>query len=60
MARAATTLTKDKVGTRYVAVAIRTLVDPANPKDVEEVTDPGRNQDQPAGNGQFEARAGTR
>lgn len=31
------TLTKDKVGTRYVAVAIRTLVDPANPKDVEEV-----------------------
>ncbi|MDN3273583.1 DUF1254 domain-containing protein [Frankia sp. RB7] len=31
------TLSKDKVGTRYVAVAIRTLVDPANPKDVEEV-----------------------
>jgi len=31
------TLTKDEVGTRYVAVAIRTLVDPANPKDVEEV-----------------------
>ncbi len=31
------TLTRDKIGTRYVAVAIRTLVDPANPKDVEEV-----------------------
>jgi hypothetical protein len=31
------TLTKDKVGTRYVAVAIRTLVDPANPKDIEQV-----------------------
>jgi hypothetical protein len=31
------TLTKDEVGTRYVAVAIRTLVDPANPKDVEQV-----------------------
>jgi hypothetical protein len=30
-------LTKDKVGTRYVAVAIRTLVDPADPKDIEEV-----------------------
>jgi hypothetical protein len=31
------TLSKDKVGTRYVLAAIRTLVDPANPKDVEEV-----------------------
>ncbi len=31
------TLTKEKVGTRYVAVAIRTLVDPANPKDLEQV-----------------------
>ena len=31
------TLTKEKVGTRYVAVAIRTLVDPADPKDVEQV-----------------------
>jgi hypothetical protein len=31
------TLTKDKVGTRYVAVAIRTLVDPAVPKDIEQV-----------------------
>jgi hypothetical protein len=30
-------LTGDKVGTRYVAVAIRTLVDPANPKDIDQV-----------------------
>jgi hypothetical protein len=30
-------LTKDQVGTRYVAVAIRTLVDPADPKDIEQV-----------------------
>jgi hypothetical protein len=31
------TLSKDKVGTRYVVAAIRTLVDPADPKDVEQV-----------------------
>jgi len=31
------TLTKDKVGTRYVAVAIRTLVDPVDPRDIEQV-----------------------
>ena len=31
------TLTKEKVGTRYVAVAIRTLVDPDDPKDIEQV-----------------------
>ena len=31
------TLTKDKVGTRYVVAAIRTLVDPADPKDIEQV-----------------------
>jgi len=31
------TLTKEKVGTRYVSTPIRTLVDPANPKDVEQV-----------------------
>ncbi|MDI3560105.1 DUF1254 domain-containing protein [Bradyrhizobium sp. Arg816] len=28
---------KDKVGTRYVLVALRTLVDPSDPKDVEKV-----------------------
>lgn len=31
------TLTKDNVGTRYVFVAVRTLVDPADPKDIEQV-----------------------
>jgi hypothetical protein len=31
------TFTRDKVGTRYVAVAIRTLVDPADPEDVKKV-----------------------
>src|SRR6202451_3866606 len=35
--KGSTTLTRDKVGTRYVAVAIRTLVDPVNPKDVQQV-----------------------
>ena len=31
------TLTREKVGTRYAAVAIRTLVDPLDPKDIEQV-----------------------
>lgn len=31
------TLDKEKVCTRYVAVAIRTLVDPTDPKDLEKV-----------------------
>lgn len=31
------TLTKDQVGTRYVLVAIRTLVDPNDPKDLQQV-----------------------
>jgi hypothetical protein len=31
------TLTKEKVGTRYVQTIIRTLVDPTNSKDIEEV-----------------------
>lgn len=31
------TFTREKIGTRYMAAAVRTLVDPANPKDVEEV-----------------------
>lgn len=31
------TLTKDKIGTRYVIVALRTLVNPEDPKDVEDV-----------------------
>ncbi|HEV7309320.1 DUF1254 domain-containing protein [Ensifer sp.] len=32
-----TTLTREKVGTRYVVVGIRTLVDPADKKDIAEV-----------------------
>jgi hypothetical protein len=31
------TLTRGQVGTRHVAVAVRTLVDPADPKDIAEV-----------------------
>ncbi len=31
------TFTKDKVGTRYISAAVRTLVDPADPKDLEQV-----------------------
>ncbi len=31
------TLNRDQVGTRYVMVAVRTLVDPADPKDLDQV-----------------------
>src|SRR3979490_1902517 len=31
------TLTKEEVGTRYASVVVRTLVDPANPQDVQQV-----------------------
>jgi hypothetical protein len=31
------TLNKQKVGTRYVATAVRTLVDPSDPKDLQQV-----------------------
>jgi hypothetical protein len=31
------TLTRDLVGTRYVGAAVRTLVDPSNPKDLDQV-----------------------
>ena len=31
------TLSRDQVGTRYVMVAVRTLVDPADPKDLDQV-----------------------
>ncbi|WP_083199242.1 DUF1254 domain-containing protein [Rhizobium sp. AC44/96] len=33
----ASTFTKDQVGTRYMAIGIRTFVDPTDPKDVEQV-----------------------
>lgn len=32
-----TTFTKEQVGTRYLAIAIRTFIDPSDPKDVEQV-----------------------
>ena len=35
--RAAIRLTKEKVGTRYVPLRIRTLVDPVDPEDIEQV-----------------------
>jgi uncharacterized protein (TIGR03066 family) len=31
------TYTREQIGTRYVLMAVRTLIDPANPKDLEEV-----------------------
>jgi hypothetical protein len=31
------TITREQIGTRYVSIGIRTLVDPANPKDLEQV-----------------------
>ena len=51
------TLSRDKVGTRYVMTAVRTLVNPADPRDVEDVH---RLQDaitvsQDGGPGAFEA-----
>ena len=50
------TLTKEKVGTRYAAVAIRTLVDPLDPRDIEQVhaLQDGIKVDQTAA-GKFEA-----
>jgi hypothetical protein len=50
------TLDKAKVGTRYVAVAIRTLVDPADPEDVKQVhaLQDAIKVEQPGGPGKFE------
>src|SRR6476660_4691252 len=50
------TYTRQQVGTRYLLVAGRTLVDPADPKDVEEVhkLQDAIKVDQPGGPGQFE------
>jgi hypothetical protein len=51
------TLGKAKVGTRYVAVAIRTLVNPNNPADLKEVhaLQDAIKVEQPGGPGKFEA-----
>ena len=50
------TLTKDKVGARYVVVAVRTLVNPDDPKDLEAVhaLQDAIRVDQPGGPGKFE------
>jgi hypothetical protein len=50
------TFTKGQVGTRYLAIAIRTFVDPTNPKDVEQVhaLQDAIKIDQPGGPGNFE------
>src|SRR5262249_10815909 len=51
-----TTLTREKVGTRYVLAAVRTLVDPNNRKDVEQVhaLQDAIKVEQPGGLGKFE------
>jgi hypothetical protein len=50
------TLTKEKIGTRYVLTAIRTLVDPGNPDDVKQVhaLQDAIKVEQPGGPGKFE------
>jgi hypothetical protein len=50
------TLSKDKVGTRYVVVAVRTLVNPDDPKDLDAVhaLQDAIKVDQPGGPGKFE------
>jgi hypothetical protein len=50
------TLTKEKIGTRYVVAAVRVLVDPNDPKDLEVVhaLQDAIKVDQPGGPGKFE------
>jgi hypothetical protein len=50
------TLSKDKIGTRYALVGVRTLVDPADPKDVNAVhaLQDAMKIQQPGGPGKFE------
>ena len=50
------TFTKEKIGTRYVVIAVRTLVEPTDPKDVEAVhaLQDAIKVDQPGGPGKFE------
>jgi hypothetical protein len=50
------TFTRDEIGTRYVLLALRTLVDPNDPKDVEVVhaLQDAIKVDQPGGPGKFE------
>ncbi|ANY85336.1 carboxylesterase (plasmid) [Microvirga ossetica] len=53
------TVSKEKIGTRYVIVAIRTLVNPADPKDVAAVhaLQDAIRVEQPGGPGRFEVPA---
>ena len=53
------TLTKDKTGTRYVLVGVRTLVDPADPADLAKVhgLQDAITVEQPGGPGTFEVPA---
>ncbi|MGW9822508.1 hypothetical protein ACUXK4_005103 [Methylorubrum extorquens] len=53
------TLTKDKVGTRYVLVGVRTLVDPGEPADLAKVhgLQDAIKVEQPGGPGKFEVPA---
>jgi hypothetical protein len=48
--------TREQIGTRYVLMAVRTLVDPENPKDVEQVRalQDAIEVSQPGGPGRFE------
>ena len=50
------TITKEKVGTRYVLVGVRTLVDPSDPADMEKVhaLQDAIKVEQPGGPGKFE------
>jgi hypothetical protein len=50
------TFTREKIGTRYVALAVRTLVDPNGPNDVKAVhaLQDAIKVDQPGGPGKFE------
>jgi hypothetical protein len=49
-------LTRNEVGTRYVVTAVRTLVDPTDPKDLDQVhaLQDGIKVSQPGGPGKFE------
>ncbi len=55
-APAATILTKEDAGTRYVLVAVRTLVDPRDPSDLDKARalQDSLKVDQPGGPGKFE------
>jgi hypothetical protein len=50
------TYTRDKIGTRYLMLALRTLIDPNDPKDVERVhgLQDATKIEQPGGPGRFE------